>query len=120
MGWVRKEYHYTDLGEDLRKRGYSYKLCPYSSEYRDRFRFEGRLYIGASGGQSVYVDGVSVAGNSTDNHFLGLPFDTYPCSVHTTTSGRMIQASNPPGWQCEDPNCYYRTTVVSGMKYREV
>jgi hypothetical protein len=119
MSWARHYPFYDDLGEDKRKRGYSYKLCPYSSEYRDKYKYEGRLYTGMSAGQATYIEGIFVAGNSTDRSFFGLDYSSYPCSLHTTTSGRLIQAANPPGWQCEDPNCYYFTTVVSGMKYRE-
>ena len=120
MGWARYYPVYNDLGEDKRKRGYTYKLCPYSTAYRDKFRYDGRLYTGMSGGQSTYIEGIFVAGNSTDRSFFGVEYSSYECSEHTTTSGRMIHASNPPGWMCDDPNCYYFTTVVSGMKYREV
>jgi hypothetical protein len=120
MGWARRYPVRETLGEDKRKRGYTYKLCPYSAEYRDKFRYEGRIYLGVTGGLPTYVEGVLVAGNSTDKSFLGLEYSSYPCSTHTTTSGRMVQAMNPPGWQCEDPNCYYFTTLVSGMRYREV
>ena len=70
-------------------------------------------------GEPSYLDGDFVVGNSTRAQFFGLDYSSYVCSDHTTSSGRMLPTSNPPGWECDDPNCYYFTTAVSGMRYRE-
>lgn len=121
MGWSRYYINYDDLGEDRRGRGYSYKLCPYSTAYRDMWRFEGPLCIGTDNlGNQIFAYGTLVVGNSNNDGFFGASYDTYECSVHTTTSGRMVTMQNPPGWICDDPNCYYFTTVASGRMYSEV
>lgn len=119
MSWARNYPVYESLGDDKRQRGYTYKLCPYSTAYRDKFRYQGRLYFGVVNGEPSYLDGDFVVGNSTREEFFGLDYSSYACSVHTTTSGRMISTSNPPGWICDDPNCHYVTTVSVGNCYRE-
>jgi hypothetical protein len=120
MSWSRRTC-FIDLGsiQDKNKPGYCHKLCPYSTEYRDRFKYEGTLCLGIVGGQPDYQTGTFVAGNSLDRSLYGVSYASYGCSVHTTTSGRMLYADNPPGWICKDPNCYYHTTVASGKCYRE-
>jgi hypothetical protein len=118
MGYARRcfprpEFTYNDVGKNLDQRGYCWKLCPWSTAYRERFRYEGLLLVNGS-----YQDGVWVVGNSTDESFR-LDYDSYVCSEHTTTSGRMEYFQNPPGWICRDPNCHYFTTM-GGENYREI
>jgi hypothetical protein len=120
MSWARKHFVLDDFGADERKRGYTHKLCPYSTAYRDRYRFIGTVCTGIVNGMPQNISGDFIIGNSTDDSFYMAPYDSYLCSEHTTTSGRMVPKSNPPGWLCEDPNCYYFTTVVSGGHYKEV
>lgn len=101
--------------------GYCFKLCPYSTAYRDRFKYEGEVCTGFAGDNTpVKQDGVWVMGNSTNPDFHRADFASYNCSDHTTTSGKMFYTSNPPGWICRDPNCYYTTVVDVGRCYREV
>ena len=120
MGWERKHFEYTTLGKDKTKRGYRYKLCPYSCQYRDTYKYTGEFCVGLdSSGVTIKEVGTFVLGNSVNTSFLGVPYDSYICSDHTTTSGRMIPTQNPPGWTCDDPNCYYYTTVAVGQQYRE-
>lgn len=116
---LRQEYLRNDLGKNLDERGYCHKLCPWSVEYREKFKYEGRIITGYSGGVPVYQQGIWVVGNSTDSSFKQ-EYSTYECSAHTTTSGRMEPLMTPPGWICRDPNCYYYTTIVNGERYREV
>lgn len=122
MGWARYYYHYDlDNWKDRNARGDEFKLCPYSTTYRDKFRYEGTVCTGiALDGAPQNITGTFVIGNSVDIAFYALPYDTYVCSEHTTTSGRMVHVSNPPGWMCDDPNCYYFTSIASGRRYREV
>lgn len=115
----RQDYLRNDLGRNLNKRGYCHKLCPWSVEYREKFKYEGRIITGYTGGQPIYQTGLWVVGNSIDSSFKK-DYGTYECSLHTTTSGRMEYNSDPPGWQCTDPNCYYFTTVASGKRHREI
>jgi hypothetical protein len=123
MGWAR-EYPSFDAdlgGRKAKLPGYTYKLCPYSSAYRERFKYEGQLCTGFDAyNVPIYSTGTFVCGNSTDQAFYGLDYVSYPCSEHVTTSGQMLPSSNPPGWVCPDPNCYYTITVESGSPYREV
>lgn len=124
MGFARKciprqDYLRNDLGRNLNQRGYCHKLCPYSIEYRDKFRYEGRIITGYNGSDPIYQQGIWVVGNSVDPSFKQ-EYGTYECSAHTTTSGRMEPLMTPPGWICKDPNCYYYTTVASGSRYKEV
>lgn len=116
---LRQDYVRNDLGRNLKQRGYGHKLCPYSIEYREKFKYEGKVITGYNGSDPIYQQGIWVVGNSTDPSFK-LEYGTYPCTPHTTTSGRMEYYQNPPGWICRDPNCYYHTTVASGERYREV
>ena len=122
MGWARVWWDdFDDLGVDKLGRGYSYKLCPWSQEYRDRWIVEGPISVGLdSFGNQIIHDGTLVLGNSVNQDFYGAYYATYQCSVHTTTSGRMVHSQNPPGWLCDDPSCYYFTTVASGRFYSEV
>jgi hypothetical protein len=116
---VRQDYVRNDLGRNLNQRGYSHKLCPWSQEYRERFKYEGEIVVRYVGNTPVYESGVWVVGNSVDESFKK-EYGTYECSPHTTTSGRMEYYQNPPGWICRDPNCYHYTTVTDGERYREV
>jgi hypothetical protein len=120
MSWARSYFSTDDVGEDLRRRGYSYKLCPYSTAYRDGFKFSGTLCTGVINGEPQCATGEFVVGNSTNQEFFAKDYSGYLCSEHTTTSGRMVPKSNPPGWLCEDPNCYYFTTTNVGVHYKEV
>jgi hypothetical protein len=120
MGWVACEVAHDFDVPDHNTRGYKFKLCPYSTEYKELYRFDGRIYTGYDGsGQLQYQDGIWVIGNSVNPAFRNADYITYTSSSHTTTNGRMEYAGNPPGWICRDPNCYFRTTVVSGSCYRE-
>ena len=122
MSWARKTID-RDISTWTRsnKRGYSHKLCPYSTEYKEKFKYEGEICTGFDAeNKPIMQDGIWVMGNSVNISFYKAAYATYNSSTHTTTSGRMIYASNPPGWICDDPNCYYITTVASGHCYREV
>jgi hypothetical protein len=122
MGWARNYYSYDLTNwKDQVQRGYSYKLCPYSTAYRDKFRYEGTVCTGiALSGATQNITGIFVIGNSNNAAFYAKPYDAYECSEHTTTSGRMIPVSNPPGWMCDDPSCFYHTNIDSDRWYREV
>jgi len=121
MGWVRKTIP-RDMStwKNHNQIGYCHKLCPYSTEYKEKFKYEGEICTGFDGTDPIVQDGVWVMGNSVNPSFYRAVYSTYQSSVHTTTSGRMIYVSNPPGWLCDDPNCYYHTTLASGHCYREV
>jgi hypothetical protein len=122
MSWARNYYkHDLDSWQDRNTRGYNYKLCPYSTAYRDQFTYSGTVCTGiALNGAAQNITGVFVIGNSTNDEFHALPYGSYACSDHSTTGGRMVHVSNPPGWMCDDPNCYYFINTASGRRYREV
>lgn len=122
MGWARKTIpRQIDAGQNLNQRGYCHRLCPYSTEYRERYKFDGEICTGLDAQyRPIMTTDIWVMGNSTNSDFYKAQYAGYLCSDHTTTSGRMVYSSNPPGWICEDPNCYYATTVASGRCYREV
>jgi hypothetical protein len=123
MGWSRHQDSFLDLTDytDKVKRGASYKLCPWSTAYRELWRYDGEICVGYdSYGNKIMHSGALVVGNSTNDQFFGAYYVTYECSEHTTTSGRMIKMQNPPGWVCDDPNCCYFTTIASGTYYSEV
>lgn len=102
-----------------RKPGYGFKLCPYSNEYRDIHVFIGDFITGVDANNDpIKVTGSFVLGNSTNTDLFGIPAASYICSEHTTTSGRMMPVSNPPGWVCRDPNCQYK--LNEGKCYTEV
>ena len=120
MGWSRLDIDRDLNAKNYNVRGYSHKLCPYSTAYRDKYRYIGEVCTGFVDSTPVKVVGDWVMGNSVNPDFHRAEYATYLCSDHATTSGRMVYASNPPGWRCDDPNCYYFTTVASGRCYREV
>jgi len=122
MGWSRREDITIDLTgiTDKNQPGYCHKLCPYSTAYRDKYQYTGKICTGMVGGEPQYQTGTFVLGNSNDRTLYGVAYATYECSEHTTTSGRMFYKDNPPGWACKDPACYYHTTVASGECYQEV
>lgn len=122
MSWARKKIpRQIDTWQNLKQRGYCHKLCPYSTEYKEKYKYEGEICVGVDAdNKPIKQDGIWVMGNSTALTFYKASYATYESSIHTTTSGRMVYASNPPGWLCDDPNCYYHTTVASGHCYREV
>jgi hypothetical protein len=121
MGWTRKTFGLDQVPVDKSpKHGYSYRLCPYSTAYRDEFRHIGTVFTGIINGVPSSVTGDLVVGNSADLTYYATPYNSYPCSDHATTQGRMVPKSNPPGWLCDDPDCYYFTTVVIGERYKEV
>ena len=120
MGYSKVKTPLGNLGTVTRQPGYCFKLCPYSTNYRDKYIYSGPYYIGFDADRDpVLGTDVVVLGNTTNQSLQGLAYDSYPCSEHTTTSGRMEQVSNPPGWICRDPNCYYTATLASGRCYRE-
>jgi hypothetical protein len=121
MGYARVETPLPaeGLGSTTRQPGYTFKLCPYSTQYRNSFTFTNFIYGFDSNGDPLRESTNVVIGNTTNESLYGLAESTYPCSDHTTTSGRMEYHSNPPGWICRDLSCYYATTVVSGGCYIE-
>lgn len=119
MGYARYDLSLTEFPKSTNQRGYSHKLCPWSTAYRDKFRYEGNRIVGYNGAQPIYQFGVWVIGNSVDPSFT-TEYATYECSDHTFTEGRMEPNQNPPGWICKDPNCCYYTTVASGKRYKEI
>jgi hypothetical protein len=120
MGYARIKTPFpTEEFYSANKPGYAAKLCPYSTNYRDRFSFTGTMIVGLDlSNDPITAAGTFVLGNSTDLSFYGVAVSTYTCSEHTTTSGRMLMDSNPPSWICRDPNCWYKTTT--GKFYTEV
>jgi hypothetical protein len=120
MSWSRHYFYTDDVGEDRRKRGYTHRLCPYSTAYKSKFRFIGTLCTGIINGTPQNISGDFVVGNSSNPDFFVKEYSGYLCSDHTTTSGRMVPTSNPPGVLCEDPACYYFTTIKIGVRYKEV
>jgi hypothetical protein len=123
MGWEHCHIEwgeYLETYQDKAHRGYGHKLCPYSSQYRDSFKYVGTLVLGIDGsGNPITKTGEMVAGNSLDLSLYGSDYSGYQCSDHTTTEGRMVPSSNPPGFMCRDPNCFYYTTMASGTYYKE-
>ena len=125
MGYERRyipryDFEHDELLKDLIQPGHSYKLCPWSAEYRDKFQYDGAIITSYdSNNQPVYQNGLWVVGNSVDPSFKQA-YASYLCSEHTATSGRMFTLQNPPGWICLDPNCYYYTSINSGERYKEV
>ena len=80
----------TYIGSNKDLSGYLWKLCPYSVNYT--------LPSGAP-------DWIPLVQRS----------------AHTTTSGRMNMSTGPrPGFTCLDNNCYYYTTVCSGVRYFKI
>ena len=120
MGYTRINIPYPAEGvKNHNRKGYEFKLCPYSTAYRDNFTVSGTIITGID----VYYEpieqtGSFVMGNSTDLSLYGVESSTYNCSAHTTMSGRMLMMTNPPGWICEDPSCYFYITY--GRYYTEV
>jgi hypothetical protein len=119
MGYSRYDFILTEIPVNRVQRGHTYKLCPYSTAYREKFKFEGDRIVGYNGAQPIYSNGIWVMGNSNDPNFTRA-YDGYPCSDHTQMDGRMETTQNPPGFICRDPNCYYYTTVASGERYKEI
>lgn len=83
--------------------GYSWKLCPYSAEYK-----------------SEYYDN-DLPGPSNHNDLRHNPsWSALVTAEHPTTSGTMVyKYSGVPGWICLDTNCYYYTNVHPGGYFFE-
>jgi hypothetical protein len=121
MGYAYINSNLENLGLNRNRRGYSFKLCPYSTAYRDKYTYDDSYYSGFGvDGSPVVSTNTIVFGNTTNSGLQALGYAGYLCSEHTTTSGRMVYHSSPPGWICKDPNCYYHTTLVSGCWYYEL
>lgn len=97
---------YTDFLPPYRKfRGYSWKLCPFSREWRAK-------YVDVNLGNGYYRTTVSGA-----YQFLEVPDSEQ--TWHTTTNGHMRGLVK--SYICDDPACYYYTVVTnSGTKFIEV
>lgn len=80
--------------------GYTWKLCPYSIKYEEEY-YDNNL-PGPSNHPDLYNNPGWAALNTTE---------------HTLTSGTMNYKNS--GWICWDPNCYYYTTVNSGIYFFE-
>jgi hypothetical protein len=93
---------YTADGRKLR--GYSWKLCPFSLEWRTRY-----LDSEGNGINGYYRTTVSGA-----YQFMEVPIGEQ--TVHTTTNGHMRGLVK--SYICDDPNCWYYTD--SGTKFIEV
>jgi len=121
MGYSRIDTPFPNLGKVYRHRGYSFKLCPYSTEYREKYKYSSGFIYGFDGdGNPLRYSNTVVVGNTTNSDLQALPYSGYQCSDHTTTSGYMEYHSDPPGWICNDPNCLYHTTLASGKCYIEI
>jgi hypothetical protein len=121
MGYSRVTFSCptSEFSHRKNKRGYEFKLCPYSSAYVDKYAFDGVIYDGFDGDNNpIKRRGIFVLGNSTDNDLYGVELSSYSYTEHTVTSGRMEQIMNPPGWICLDPTCWFYTTY--GKFYKEV
>ena len=97
---------YTDFLTNQKERGYSWKLCPFSLEWRAK-------YVDISSGDGFYR--VVEAG--------AYQFKKVPVSeqtLHTTTNGHMRGLGK--SYICDDPNCWYYTDhpTNSGTKFIEV
>jgi len=92
----------SPLGHTLRV-GYSWKLCPYSSEYKAEY------YDNSLPGPSNHV-----------NLFNNPTWYALTVTDHPTTSGTMVYR-NPgtPGWMCTDTACYYYVTENPGQYFFE-
>jgi hypothetical protein len=95
---------YTDFMTGRKERGYSWKLCPFSREWRAK-------YADVNGGNGYYRTVVSGT-----YQFLEVPSSEQ--TWHTTTNGHMRGQSKY--YICDDSACYYYTTVNSGTKFKEV
>ena len=94
---------YTVDGRKLR--GYSWKLCPFSREWRAK-------YVDVNLGNGYYRTTVSGA-----YQFLEVPDSEQ--TWHTTTNGHMRGLVK--SYICDDPVCYYYVTITnSGTKFIEV
>lgn len=85
----------TKIGGHTPYIGHTWRLCPYSTQYKEMYYDNGYL------GNSLNPD---------------LPV---PTSDHPTTDGTMISAMRPGVWgfSCLDENCYYFITY--GKRYFE-
>lgn len=120
MSYARISTPFSSLGQFRSTRGYCFKLCPYSTAYRDKFTYPaGYIYgLDANSNPLTWLEEM-VIGNTTNSGLQNLPLSGYLCTDHTTTSGRMEYSSHPPGWICKDPNCYYSTVIAIGSCYKE-
>ena len=120
MSYYKVPTHIPDLGKVISHPGYGWKLCPYSNQYRDEYAYpEGYIYGFDANNNPLRYTGVVVVGTTTNSDLQEIGYASYPCSDHTTTSGYMEYSSNPPGWICRDPNCYFSTTVEPDKCYTE-
>ena len=120
MSYSRVSTPYPNFGGTIRQQGYTYKLCPYSTQYRDKYTYpEGYIYGFDLDNNPLRTTGVVVVGNTTNENLQNINYTAYQCSDHTTSSGRMDYVSHPPGWICKDPNCYYAVSIANGACYIE-
>lgn len=84
------------------RRGYAWKLCPYSSDYRARFYDLGFV------------------GNTTNPEINENTFNSITTADHPDTEGGMNYKNNggAPGWICWDNACPYFLT--EGVRYFEL
>ena len=83
--------------------GYGWKLCPYSTQYKEEY-YDNNI-PGPSNHSALFHNPSWSALTTTD---------------HPTTSGTMVYRNQgAPGWACTDTNCYYYTTVKPGQYFFE-
>lgn len=100
-----------------KQRGYEWRLCPYSNEYKVKYYNRSAIPpLHPKLPAKSNLPGPSSHPSLTTNSWTALP-----TSAHSTTSGTMEYSTSVgvPGWICKDPNCYYHTTVAPGAWYFE-
>lgn len=85
-------------------KGYTWRLCPYSTAYRDLFYLAG------------------FRGPSTNPALQGPAWSALTTTIHTQTEGRMSFSSvggefGNSGWVCTDPACQF--FITNGTRYTE-
>jgi hypothetical protein len=113
--YTEDEDNYYDLdGEQAR--GYNWKLCPFSTEWNDRY---GGGDHNSFGGKGLYAKRTKV-GNTITTTFYEVAESEQ--TTHSGTGGRMRfdQRGSVAGWVCDDTDCYYYTTVNPNKKFFQV
>jgi len=91
----------TNLHGHKPHKGYAWKLCPYSSEYK-----------------ALFYD-LGYRGSSVNPLLQSASWAPFATTVHTTTNGYMVMSySKNKGFMCTDPLCPYY--VANGVFYVEV
>lgn len=90
------------IGGYTRERGYLWKYCPYSTNYKNKY----------------YNNGF--AGNTTNPGIDQTNFTSVVTSDHPYTNGTMNMRSpgGAPGWICYDNDCQY--FIDNGVRYFEL